>query len=614
MRVIHTQATKAAALCSALLLLFWTTRPGYTAIQGYYFLPKSRSSTHEAQTALESLENTDKIVTSSPLVSTVSQNTHWTASSALEAGNLLPQNYPAASIQASRPPSSFEHTESISSLITTTAYLRIATSQNKKLESSIGGSVSVTVTKTANDDIPMSESRTFERPNELNKIVQDIGEQTTASPAEDSQGIPDFNITHYVDSILDLSNNKIPRLACPGEQSQGLRYEVLRKSTDQRGFGVKYLFALDLYQSIGVLPRLLSSIIQATRHLGPENCGLSIVEGLSKDGTYEVLESLRDPLSALGVHYWLIHSGTDSKAEGNERTQELANLRNIALNPLLNEAGTFSESPLFIFLNDIVVCPDDILEIIYQHQLQGAVQTCAMDWIEKGKDFYDVWASRSMSGNTFWEIPQDGSWAFSQNLFHDHPLSKDKYNRSMPFQTFSCWGGMTVMDAVPFMKGLLRFRRNVEGECYGGVPQLLGMDLARLGLSRVQTLPQVNVGYSDEEGAEVKRLRGYVHEKVDTTNQVKQYEDDTVTERIRWKEPPHKIRCMPEFGDSWWVNSVYKPGEEEDKDSAYYDSRDQAQFRPGATSCETAPKSVLERLHEERLAYLAHDRLPVPGE
>lgn len=228
------------------------------------------------------------------------------------------------------------------------------------------------------------------------------------------EDITSLQVEEYVRAILDLNVTTIDRLECPGELVARPRYQMLRSnSTAERG--IKYLFAMDLYQSIEILPRLVGTVVQAAKFLGPENCGLSIVEGRSTDGTYNVLHELKSQLSDLGLRYWLQKSDLDPQHGSLNRIEALANLRNMAFSPIVNEKSLFNEEPLLIFLNDIAPCPDDIYEMIYQHELQDAVQTCAMDWIEHGQWFYDVWVSRTMTGDTFFEIPQDESWNFVSN-------------------------------------------------------------------------------------------------------------------------------------------------------------------------------------------------------
>lgn len=388
-------------------------------------------------------------------------------------------------------------------------------------------------------------------------------EQHIPKPQDDGSHLTDQKLENYIDSILNLDNTIFWRMECPDQDSPGPRYQVLRniastESDSDPSLGkIKYLFTLDLYNVIDILPRLMSSIIQTIEYLGAENCALSIIEGRSHDGTYAVLYGLVDFLTTHNVHYWLDQSSINPHADGVDRIAELSKLRNMALAPLQHSRSLFTTSPYIIFVNDVALCPDDLLEMIYQHALQNATQTCAMDWVDGGDLFYDAWVSRSMTGNTFFEIPQDMSWAFSRNMFWDEPAAYTKYRQRKPFQVFSCWGGMVVLDALPFLNREVEFRRNVEGECYGGEPQTLASDWVKIGRSKVQTVPYVHVAYSDHEGERVKKTREYVHDVVDVKKSVGRFEEDEGTERIRWREPPPRYRCMPGFNNQWWVDSVW---------------------------------------------------------
>ncbi|KAJ9606151.1 hypothetical protein H2200_009112 [Cladophialophora chaetospira] len=388
--------------------------------------------------------------------------------------------------------------------------------------------------------------------------IERIIEEHFREPEDDGSHLDHAMLQEYVKSINDLGYPKFWRLECPGESQPGKRYEVLRRIGKEEP-GIKYFFALDLFQIVNVLPRLMGSILQAIKYLGPENCAISIIEGRSTDGTYLVLHKLRHTLQELGVRYWLEQSDIDPHGEGVDRIAELSKLRNMALEPLLYNTEEFTTDPLILFVNDIAVCTDDLLELLYQHLLQNATQTCAYDWVDGGHLHYDAWVSRSMSGNTFFEIPQDMSWAFSRNMFWDEPISKAKYKKQEPLQVFSCWGGMSVLDAKPFMSGDIEFRRSYEGECYSGEPTTLASDLVKLNISRVQTVPYVAVAYNDHAGASAKGVHKYVKDWVDVDTLVERFEDDTKTTRIEWRPPPPRYRCMPSFVDCWWVDSVWDP-------------------------------------------------------
>lgn len=84
----------------------------------------------------------------------------------------------------------------------------------------------------------------------------------------------------------------------------------------------------------------MSSIIEAIRYLGPAYCAISIVEGRSDDGTYEVLADLKMHVEALGAQFFLSTSTINPKAEGEDRIKRLSQLRNKALWPLKASAAT----------------------------------------------------------------------------------------------------------------------------------------------------------------------------------------------------------------------------------------------------------------------------------
>lgn len=251
-------------------------------------------------------------------------------------------------------------------------------------------------------------------------------------PVETPKVLSDVALSEQVRAIFDPADRTFQRLECPVPTAGLARFEILKSplgtTTDIAGTttgldsdSIKYFFALDLTQVVDLLPRLLGSIIEAIRFLGPENCALSIVEGNSDDGTPEVLEAIRPEIEALGTEYYLQSSNVNPKEGEGQRIIGLAKLRNLALQPMLDDARRYSEQSTVIFLNDVAICMEDILELVYQRSFLGADMTCAMDWTYVGRDptFYDVWVSRTMSGESFFRIPEDRSWdyvSFSLNL------------------------------------------------------------------------------------------------------------------------------------------------------------------------------------------------------
>lgn len=375
----------------------------------------------------------------------------------------------------------------------------------------------------------------------------------TGSPVQDPELLHDI-----IDSINDLGHTRFWRMDCPGQGEMGKRYRELNlkgtKGPDKDK--IKYFFALDLTQIARILPRLMGTIVQVIKFLGPEHCAISIVEGRSSDGTYLILYELGMLLKQLGVEYYLQQSDVDPHGPNQDRIGALSILRNLAMYPLISEKEKFSDQTITLFINDVALCPDDILELLIQHVHQNASMTCAMDWVYGGDVFYDVWVSRSMSGNTFFEIAQDVSWAFHKNLFWDDPISQPKYRDFQPFQCYSCWGGMVTLDSRPFQRGDVKFRNSTDGECYAGEPTTLATDLHRLGLGKIATVPAVNVAYNDAEGSRTKHRRGYVHDRVNITLPFSFGDGERETNQIEWLPPPAQMKCLPDFGHQSWVPSV----------------------------------------------------------
>lgn len=292
------------------------------------------------------------------------------------------------------------------------------------------------------------------------------------------------------------------------------------------------------------LPRLLGSIVEAVKFLGPANCVLSIVEGHSKDGTPDILKAIRPSLEALGLRYFLERSEIDP-GQG-ERIQKLAQLRNEALLPLFNLESHASKDTTILFINDVTACPEDILELALQRKNLGADMTCAMDWTYVGEHptFYDIWVARTITGDLFFEIPPDGSWNSAWNLFWNEDHTRSRWSTQRPFQVFACWDGATAIGAKPFLEGL-RFRGPKDGECFQGEAQLICKDLWLRGHGKIAVVPSVSLEYTIKAGRKIKKLKGFTSDVVSS--------QDLKGDEIDWKlEGPEKVKCMPELKRQSW--------------------------------------------------------------
>ena len=350
----------------------------------------------------------------------------------------------------------------------------------------------------------------------------------------------------YVQAIVNIEDTSFRRLSCPVPTTN--RYEYLRSTSSYADSPshAKYFFALNLYQCVGLLPRLLGTIVETMHYLGPENCALSLVEGRSDDGTFEVLLTLKEEIERMGAQYYFNTSDINPKAgEGVDRIKALADLRNMALAPLTATPGLYGPDTTVMFINDVSLCMEDLLELIHQKNVQKADMTCAMDWIFGGSSFYDVWVSRGMSGDQFFEIPQSGSWDFAENLFWNDPDSRSFLDAKKPFQVFACWNGATAFSAEPILQKKITFRTHYDGECYMGEPTLFCKDLWHIGKGKIAVIPSVNVGYNDEESAKVKNRHGYVSQWTGGDESLVSWND----------KPPELVKCVPNYQHPSWVAS-----------------------------------------------------------
>ncbi|CAF9939576.1 MAG: hypothetical protein ALECFALPRED_008176 [Alectoria fallacina] len=372
----------------------------------------------------------------------------------------------------------------------------------------------------------------------------------------------------YVQAIMNSEDTSFPRLDCPVPNDH--RYHHLKtNSTDTSHESTttsspKYFFALNLHQHASILPRLFGSIVESMRFLGPQDCALSVIEGRSDDGTFEILLSLREEIECMGAKYYFNSSNIDPPAgdriNAGDRIKALAELRNQALQPLVDhyQKGTSTDDTTIVFLNDVAICSEDVLELIHQRHYQNADMVCGMDWTYVGPDptFYDVWIARGMNGDTFFEIPEDGNWNSAWNIFWNNPIAQECIWVGKPFQVFSCWNGATVFTAKPFLESKIRFRSAHEHECPQGEPKTWCIEMWHLGYGKIAVVPIVNIEYSDEAATKIKEAKGYVSNWMGAGG-----ESDA---RIEWEStPPQAVKCMPSYQNQTWVLWEEQLGEQD---------------------------------------------------
>ncbi|KAL8955747.1 MAG: hypothetical protein Q9183_006536, partial [Haloplaca sp. 2 TL-2023] len=292
----------------------------------------------------------------------------------------------------------------------------------------------------------------------------------------------------YIKAIMTPEDTSFDRLVCPAPK--GIRYQYLQDATPAMAMASKaprqwkYFFALHLHHCAHVLPRLLGSIVEAIYFLGPQHCALSIVEGRSSDGTYEILLYIRTALERLGTTFYLSTSNLHPTEEQpvHDRIMALAALRQQAIQPLLDNSGkdgAATADTTVLFINDVSLCMEDILELVHMRKKLGADMTCAMDWIHvfQYPTFYDVWTARTMAGDAFFNVPPNGTLEFAHDTFWNHEASGESLRIGQPFQVFSCWNGAIAVTAEPFINSKVRFRAAHPNKCPQGEPTSFCKDL-----------------------------------------------------------------------------------------------------------------------------------------
>ncbi|KAM0789889.1 hypothetical protein ACM66B_006733 [Microbotryomycetes sp. NB124-2] len=228
---------------------------------------------------------------------------------------------------------------------------------------------------------------------------------------------------------------------------------------------LKYIIAVNLYNSTEVTPSIIKALTEIITLLDPTRFHVSIyengwIDNEWHDRTPAQLFLFAKALQALGAGHTIV-SDSDRPAgwQPFKRIPGLAEVRNLAMKPLYDAPpGTFDR---VIFLNDVHFCPADLLELMYQHEVQDADQSCGMDYKslkipifepEYPILFYDVWVARDARGREFQSIDDGGGWKIPTPLLPHAPAGdQDRFYDNLPIQVYSCWNGVTVIDADVFM-------------------------------------------------------------------------------------------------------------------------------------------------------------------
>ena len=260
-------------------------------------------------------------------------------------------------------------------------------------------------------------------------------------------------------------------------------------------------FALNLLDAEPVMITFLHSLSTLLPLMSPSRFFIGITENGSKDQTPTLLRIFARMLRIFGTSYRIKSEGEthiDDKTN-NMRIAAMVAARNLALQPLRD--GALGKYDTVLFINDVVHCPADILEVLYQHWKQKADMSCSVDW-HVHPVIYDRWVIRSMTGHPYYD--HNELVKYFSNL-QNPPMTlpypgdtkeRERFERRLPTQVFSCWNGMAAMDARAFYPPRnIRFREatndpdhehtDKQSECF-----LISVDFWKQQMGRIQIVPR----------------------------------------------------------------------------------------------------------------------------
>lgn len=159
----------------------------------------------------------------------------------------------------------------------------------------------------------------------------------------------------------------------------------------------KYFFAINLYNSFDILPDLFATLFRVAAIFGYHNVYVSIYENGSTDQTKALLRIFDALCRSVGLRV-TIRMSMRTRGAFNHRIEYLAEVRNAAFVPLHELRDAENEYfDTIVFMNDILPCVDDLLELIWQSRLNNAGITCAADYM-----YHDELVCPSVSFSFFW--------------------------------------------------------------------------------------------------------------------------------------------------------------------------------------------------------------------
>ena len=301
-------------------------------------------------------------------------------------------------------------------------------------------------------------------------------------------------------NIFSLRSS-LTNLNCPGAFDESLNDAMLQlrpssvNSAEVRAAlglpeGHSYFIAILFHDNEGIIPTALGELIkfifmvqQAPGDFG--NVFVSIFESGSTDWTVLLLRAFEGDLLGLGVPH-RIRFGNEVKQHGQNRIHFLAQLRNVALEPMVTGSREWDH---LVYVNDVIFCASSLALLVATRVVERADLACGMDFKidDSGKImYYDTWVGVDMSGTHF------------MNEAPYVRLSRDRMalSEGRPFQVFSCWGGAVAVSGAAVQQSGLRFRSGGPLECPASECEIFCRDLWSVGRGRILSVPAAQTFYS----------------------------------------------------------------------------------------------------------------------
>ncbi|KAI8718338.1 hypothetical protein NCS52_00612500 [Fusarium sp. LHS14.1] len=348
-----------------------------------------------------------------------------------------------------------------------------------------------------------------------------------------------YSTKDYVNSILGNINIPCPRLECPASDAK--RYIPIRAPSIARS-GIDYIFAVRVTSNLDQLPTLLGAVLNAMYYLGPYRCALTVIDGGWNQQIDDVLEELR-----LGVE----HIGAVYNYTSFVYGPSVYRHRNQAIRAVRHARKEVSEDATIVFLDDVDICSEDILELILQRENLGADMTCGMQWAPNKSNGIPLLKNdgtcRDMQGNRLGRVAPK-KWTEETDVkeyFWKSSKDQARFQEKRPFQVFSCWGGAAAFSASTFTRLEQMFRLPVEkAECSQPDTRLFCKDMWSHGRGKIAVIPSVNVARRQYDGFDVKKSIGYTSDLIRG--------QDPKEDRIAWvEEPPKEVVCSNHRWDAW---------------------------------------------------------------